>query len=177
MVLARWAGVGGALTLPLRDFAHTLKLAGRTKTVGTATSGAGYNNMTFPLMDETVISISIGAAFYPTTGQRWEGAGVEPDIAVPAEQALAVARAEVARAEQHPVAVPAAALARYAGTYGNRVVMVDGDRLLYQRRRPSGRCADARVGDDVRPHPRIPHRVRARRTGRRHRAPDPQRRR
>jgi len=138
-------------------FAHTLKSAGRAKTVGTATSGAGYNNMTFPLTDETAISISIGAAFYPTTGQRWEGAGVQPDIAVPAEQALAVARAEalatlaareadprhkqelawaaeVARAELHPVSVPAAALTKYAGTYGDRVVTVDGDRLIYQRR-------------------------------------------
>lgn len=138
-------------------FAHTLRSAGRATTVGTATAGAGYNNMTFPLTDQTAISISIGAAFYPTTGQRWEGTGVQPDVAVPAEQALAVARAEVlktlaaretdprhkqelawaaevAGAELHPVALPAAALARYAGTYGNRVVTVDGDRLLYQRR-------------------------------------------
>jgi hypothetical protein len=138
-------------------FAHNLQSAGRAKTVGTATSGAGYNNMTFPLTDQTAISISVGAAFYPPTGKRWEGTGVLPDIAVPAEQALAVARAEaltalaareadprhkqelawaaeVARAELHPVAVPASVLARYAGTYGNRVVTVDGGRLVYQRR-------------------------------------------
>ncbi len=138
-------------------FAHTLQSAGRAKTVGTATAGAGYNNMTLPLTDQTAISISIGAAFYPTTGKRWEGTGVLPDISVPAGQALATARvealktlvareadprhrqelamaAEVAEAELHPVAVPAAALARYAGTYGNRVVTVDGGRLVYQRR-------------------------------------------
>ncbi|HYH78492.1 MAG TPA: S41 family peptidase [Longimicrobium sp.] len=138
-------------------FAFTLQSAGRAKTVGTATSGAGYNNMTFPLTDRTAISISIGAAFYPPTGKRWEGTGVLPDIAVPAEQALATARAEVlktlaaleadprrkqelawaaevAQAELRPVAVPAAALARYAGTYGNRVVTTDGTRLVYQRR-------------------------------------------
>jgi Peptidase family S41/N-terminal domain of Peptidase_S41 in eukaryotic IRBP len=138
-------------------FAHTLRSAGRAKTVGTATSGAGYNNMTFPLTAETAISISIGAAFYPGTGQRWEGTGVLPDLAVPAEQALAVARtdalntlaareadprrkqelawaAEVANAELHPVSVSPQTLARYAGTYGNRVVTVDGTRLLYQRR-------------------------------------------
>jgi len=35
----------------------------------------------------------------------------------------------------------AAALAAYAGTYGNRVVTVDGGRLMYQRR--ADRPADA----------------------------------
>jgi len=138
-------------------FAHTLKSAGRARTVGTATSGAGYNNMTFPLTDQTAISISIGAAFYPTTGERWEGTGVLPDLAVPEQQALAVARidalktlaaretdparkqalswaAEVADTELHPVRLDAGTLARYAGTYGTRIVTVDGGRLLYQRR-------------------------------------------
>lgn len=138
-------------------FAHTLKSAGRARIVGTATSGAGYNNMTFPLTDETAISISIGAAFYPATGERWEGTGVLPDLAVPEQQALAVARidalktlaareadparrqalawaAEAAEAELHPVQVDAAALARYAGTYGTRIVTVEGGRLIYQRR-------------------------------------------
>ncbi|HET7232240.1 MAG TPA: S41 family peptidase [Longimicrobium sp.] len=138
-------------------FAHTLKSAGRARTVGTATSGAGYNNMSFPLTEQTAISISIGAAFYPTTGKRWEGTGVLPDISVPEAQALAVARidalktlaaretdaarrqalswaAEAAEAELHPVTVPAAALARYAGTYGTRAVTVEDGKLLYQRR-------------------------------------------
>jgi hypothetical protein len=148
-------------------FAFTMQQAGRGKTVGAATSGAGYNNMTFPLTGHTAISISIGHAFYPATGKRWEGTGVLPDIAGPAEQALATARAEVLRtlagreadprrkqelawaaemaeAELRPVAVPAQALARYAGTYGTRVVTVDGGRLVYQRR------AD-RPGDAVTP--------------------------
>jgi hypothetical protein len=145
-------------------FAHTLKSAGRAKTVGTATSGAGYNNMSFALTDQTAISISIGAAFYPGTGQRWEGTGVLPDISVPEQQALAVAHAEALKtlaageldprrkqelswaaemveAERNPVTVPAAALAAYAGTYGNRIVTVDGGRLMYQRR--ADRPADA----------------------------------
>lgn len=138
-------------------FAHTLQSAGRARTVGTATSGAGYNNMTFPLTDETAISISIGAAFYPTTGKRWEGTGVLPDISVPERQALDVARidalktlaaretdparkqalewaAEAAEAELHPVRIDARTLARYAGTYGTRIVTAEGGQLLYQRR-------------------------------------------
>jgi len=145
-------------------FAFTLQSAGRGKTVGTATSGAGYNNMTFPLTGQTAISISIGAAFYPATGKRWEGTGVLPDIRVPEEEALTVAHAEALKtlaaaevdpqrkqelawaaemveARAHPVAVPAATLAAYAGTYGNRIVSVDGGTLMYQRR--ADRPADA----------------------------------
>jgi hypothetical protein len=138
-------------------FAFTLQSAGRAKTVGATTAGAGYNSMSFPLTDETAMSISIGSAFYPSTGKRWEVVGVAPDIAVPEQQALAMARAqaletlaareadprrkqelawaaELANAELHPVSIDPAALARYAGTYGTRVVTVDGGRLLYQRR-------------------------------------------
>ncbi|HEX6748718.1 MAG TPA: S41 family peptidase [Longimicrobium sp.] len=138
-------------------FAFTLQSAGRAKTVGTRTGGGGYNNMIFPLTDEMGISISIGSAFYPATGRGWEGAGVQPDIAVRAEDALAAAHAdalktlgeretdarrkaelawtrEVVEAALHPLAVSAAELAAYAGTYGTRVVTVDGGRLLYQRR-------------------------------------------
>jgi hypothetical protein len=145
-------------------FAFSLQSAGRARVVGTASSGAGYNNMTFPLTEEMGISISIGAGFYPTTGRRWEGTGVQPDIAVPSEQALASAHsdalktlaaretdprrrqelawtAETVEAALHPVTVDATAMASYAGTYGNRVVSVDGGRLMYQRR--ADRPADA----------------------------------
>jgi hypothetical protein len=145
-------------------FTFSLQSAGRAKVVGTASSGAGYNNMFFPLTEEMGMSISIGAAFYPSTGRRWEGTGVQPDIAVASEQALATAHsdalktlaarqtdpkrrqelawtAETVEAELHPVALDAAAMASYAGTYGNRVVSVDGGRLMYQRR--ADRPADA----------------------------------
>lgn len=138
-------------------FAFTLQSAGRAKTVGATTAGAGYNSMSFPLTDETAMSVSIGSAFYPSTGKRWEVVGVTPDIAVPEQQALATARAqaletlaareadprrrqelawaaELANAELYPVSIAPAALARYAGTYGTRVVTVDGGRLVYQRR-------------------------------------------
>jgi hypothetical protein len=138
-------------------FALSLQANGRAKVVGDRSAGAGYNNFFFPLSDDMGMSISIGRAWHPKTGEGWEGTGVRVDIAVPAGQALAAARldalntlaaratdprrrqelawaAELAQAELHPVAVPAATLAAYAGTYGNRVVTVDGDRLVYQRR-------------------------------------------
>jgi C-terminal processing protease CtpA/Prc len=145
-------------------FAFSLQSAGRAKVVGTTSAGAGYNNMIFPLTDEMGISVSIGHAFYPATGRGWEVTGVRPDLAVPAEQALAAAHAdalktlaeretdpkrrqelawtrEVIEAQAHPVALAPATLAAYAGTYGNRVVTVDGGRLMYQRR--ADRPADA----------------------------------
>ncbi|HSU15967.1 S41 family peptidase [Longimicrobium sp.] len=146
-------------------FAFTLQSAGRARVVGTRTGGGGYNNMMFPLTDQMGISISIGHGFYPTTGRGWEGAGVQPDIATTtAEQALAAAHAdalktlaeretdpmrrqelawtrETVESALHPVALDPAAIAAYAGTYGNRVVSVDGGRLMYQRR--ADRPADA----------------------------------
>ena len=35
--------------------------------------------------------IPVGRTFDPDTGQSWEGVGVQPDVAVPADQALAEA--------------------------------------------------------------------------------------
>jgi hypothetical protein len=138
-------------------FAFTLQSAGRAKVVGGTSAGAGYNSMVFPLTDEMGLSISIGRAFYPTTGRGWEVTGVQPDIATPVEQALAAAHAdalktlaeretdprhrqelawtrEVVEAQLHPVAVSPEALAAFAGTYGTRIVTVDGGQLLFQRR-------------------------------------------
>jgi hypothetical protein len=145
-------------------FAFSLQSAGRAKVVGTASAGAGYNSMVFPLTEEMGLSISIGRAFYPATGLGWEGTGVRPDLPVPAEQALAAAHAhalrtlaaretdagrrqelawtaEAVESALHPLALDPSALAAYAGTYGNRVVSVDGGRLMYQRR--ADRPADA----------------------------------
>jgi C-terminal processing protease CtpA/Prc len=34
------------------------------------------------------VSISIGRTVNPVSGTNWEGVGVQPDVAVPAEQAL-----------------------------------------------------------------------------------------
>jgi hypothetical protein len=158
-------------------FAFTLQSAGRAKVVGATSAGAGYNSMVFPLTDEMGLSISIGRAFYPTTGKGWEVTGVHPDIETPVAQALAAAHAEalntlaeretdphrkqelawtreVIEAQLHPVAVAPEALAAFAGTYGTRVVTMDGGQLMFQRRagRP-GEPMTAISANDFAPSP------------------------
>jgi hypothetical protein len=84
-----------------------------------------------------------------------EGVGVAPDVAMPPARALEAAHVRAlgalaaggpaarrpayrwaltaARAAADPVSLPPAALARYAGVYGERSVRLRGDTLVYQR--------------------------------------------
>jgi C-terminal processing protease CtpA/Prc len=41
-----------------------------------------------PMGETYAAFIPVGRTFDPDTGQSWEGVGVKPDVAVPAEQAL-----------------------------------------------------------------------------------------
>lgn len=89
----------------------------------------------------------------PITGTDWEGVGVQPDIEVPASQALDTAHLKAVealaagaadkqrflwaipaiRARQHPVPqLDAAALQRYAGAYGDRSLEVKAGQLVYE---------------------------------------------
>jgi hypothetical protein len=80
------------------SFAFTLQQWGRAKTVGEKTSGAGNNNVLIDLGAGLTLSISIGSAVHPKTQKGFEGVGVLPDIAVPADRALEAAHAEARRA-------------------------------------------------------------------------------
>jgi retinol-binding protein 3 len=72
-------------------FTFALQELGRAIVVGATTGGGGHNNATFPLPAGFLASIAIGNATSPRTGRGWEGTGVTPDIAVPAEHALPAA--------------------------------------------------------------------------------------
>ncbi len=85
LVSARTASAG-------ESFAYTMQQYGRAKIIGETTAGAGYNNVILPLGQGFVFSISYGRPEHPRTGKGWEGVGVQPDIPVPAEQALVTAR-------------------------------------------------------------------------------------
>ena len=100
-----------------------------------------------------VMSVSIGYPELPGGG-NWEGKGVPPKIAVPADRALDRAQQDAAQklaekaqgpqrtelewtaalyaARATPVA-PARALAAYAGRYGARTVAVENGALTWQR--------------------------------------------
>lgn len=70
-------------------FAYDLKNAHRAVLVGETTGGgANPSNRPVPLSYGFRIFIPNGRVVHPTTGTNWEGVGVAPDVAVPADQAL-----------------------------------------------------------------------------------------
>lgn len=70
-------------------FAYDLKAARRAVIVGEATGGAANpSNLPTPLGYGFRVFIPNGKVTHPTTGGNWEGVGVQPDVAVPADQAL-----------------------------------------------------------------------------------------
>jgi len=122
--------------------------------VGETTAGAGFRNTLLPVAKDFVLSVSVGRAVLASTGKDWEAVGHAPSIAAPVPAALdaaharalrrlsataqgpdkarleALADALAARTERRSAALP---LATYAGAYGERKVMMEGDRLFYQR--------------------------------------------
>lgn len=79
----------------------SLKRTKRATLIGEPTRGAGHYGGTVELGHGYAAFIPVGRTFDPDTGEGWEGVGVLPDIAVPAEQALveALAQSGIDRAE------------------------------------------------------------------------------
>lgn len=122
--------------------------------IGENTAGAGFRNSFFPVTGGYVISVSVGRAVLASTGKDWEGVGIAPTTKVAADKALEIAqvhalrriaptvgaedrraleaRAALLEAKVTPVAT-ALPLAGYAGTYGERTVVADSGKLIYQR--------------------------------------------
>jgi hypothetical protein len=73
------------------SFSYTLQQYGRAQIVGEKTAGAGYNNIIVPLGRNLAFSVSYGRPEHPRSGKGWEGVGVQPDIPVPAGEALVAA--------------------------------------------------------------------------------------
>lgn len=138
------------------EFAYNLKNRKRATIIGEATGGGANPGGLFVVSDGFIAFISTGKAVNPVSKTNWEGTGVEPDIAVPADEALDVARAEAFKAvaaktddadwkrnldwmreevELRRAATPLSVdeMRAFAGTYGIRTVRMEEDRLLYQR--------------------------------------------
>jgi hypothetical protein len=121
---------------------YALKNLGRGMVVGEITRGAAnpIEEFSFPELD-ICLAVSAYRVSSPLTGTCWEGVGVTPDIAVPAEKALETACVEALktllksgaddeikewrtwaldmyRALLDPVTIDETALAEYAGSYG-----------------------------------------------------------
>jgi C-terminal processing protease CtpA/Prc len=79
----------------------SLKRTHRATIIGEPTAGAGHYGGELPVGDKFQAFIPVGRTFDPDNGKDWEGTGVEPDVAVPAKDALveALVRSGVNRAE------------------------------------------------------------------------------
>jgi retinol-binding protein 3 len=73
------------------DIPFVLQNLGRAKIVGERTAGAGRNNRFIPAGDGLLVSVSVTRVTDPRSGREWERVGIQPDLAVASEQALAAA--------------------------------------------------------------------------------------
>jgi hypothetical protein len=73
------------------EFSYNLKSLERATIVGETTAGAAHTVGGRRLTGQFVMSLPSGRPINPRTGTNWEGVGVEPDVSVPAAQALDVA--------------------------------------------------------------------------------------
>ncbi len=138
------------------EFSFNMKNLKRATIIGETTGGGAHPGGRVPVNEVFGIFIPVGRAINPVSKTNWEGTGVEPDINVSADQALALAHAkavetllakstepdEKARLEwaksglnasMNPVKLTETELAAFAGSYGERRVWVQDGALMYQR--------------------------------------------
>ena len=66
----------------------SLKRTRRATLIGEATGGGAHFGGMAPMGEGYAAFIPVGRTFDPDTGKSWEGTGVAPDVAVPADKAL-----------------------------------------------------------------------------------------
>jgi hypothetical protein len=144
-------------------FPYTLQGAGRAVIVGERSGGAANPGGMEPVGGGFAVFVSQGSPRNPNTGRNWEGTGVEPDVAVPWNQALdrahqlaleGILRTDAQRTdatwalEAMRSTADAGDLAVYAGVYGEQTVsVVDGRLQIVRGRRPA--IVLAPLGDDL----------------------------
>ena len=74
------------------EFTYNLKNLKRATIIGEPTGGGAHPGGGFRISEHFGMFIPTGRAISPITKTNWEGTGVTPDISVPADQALLVAR-------------------------------------------------------------------------------------
>lgn len=76
------------------SFAYDLQALGRATIVGEPTGGGAHPSQVVCLAEHIELFLPTARPVSPITGGNWEGVGVQPDIRVPAADALAVAHRE-----------------------------------------------------------------------------------
>ena len=74
------------------EFTYNLKNLKRATIVGETTGGGAHPGGGFRVNEHFSMFVPTGRAISPITKTNWEGTGVKPDVEVPADQALIVAR-------------------------------------------------------------------------------------
>jgi len=74
------------------EFTYNLKSLKRATIIGETTGGGAHPVMGQRIDEHFMIGVPFARAINPITKTNWEGAGVEPDIKVPAAEALATAQ-------------------------------------------------------------------------------------
>lgn len=87
------------------EFAYDLKNLKRVTVVGEKTAGGSHPVGPYKAGDHFIVYVPNGRSISPVTGTDWEGAGVAPDVAVKADDALETAQrlaAERIQRDSHP---------------------------------------------------------------------------
>jgi RimJ/RimL family protein N-acetyltransferase len=139
------------------EFAYNLKHMARATVVGESTVGAAHPAMVEMVQECFQVRLPYGRPINPITKGNWEGAGVEPHITVPQEDALKTAHLhametmianfrddshkrtlewemEIVESQYMPTTVEETSLSRYVGQYGKRSFAVEDGTLTYTHR-------------------------------------------
>jgi peptidase S41-like protein len=73
------------------DFAYSLQAQGRAEVIGETTGGGAHPTDTIPVTPTLAVSVPNARSINPVTGTNWEGTGVTPNVAVPADAAFGIA--------------------------------------------------------------------------------------
>jgi hypothetical protein len=73
------------------ELAYNLKVNGRATLVGETTGGGAHPTEWYPVTPHITFTAPYARSINPVTGTNWEGVGVQPDVAVAADDAFDVA--------------------------------------------------------------------------------------
>jgi C-terminal processing protease CtpA/Prc len=79
------------------DLCYTLQAVKRAEVIGETTGGGAHPTRPYPVSPAVCVGIPFARSVSPVTGSNWQGTGVIPDVAVPADQACDVAYAKALR--------------------------------------------------------------------------------
>jgi retinol-binding protein 3 len=83
------------------EFTYNLKNLKRATIIGETTGGGAHPVSGHRIDEHFMIGVPFARAINPITHTNWEGVGVKPDIAVPADDALATAQKLLREKSQH----------------------------------------------------------------------------